>query len=153
MSAVAHDPGAHGPGAADGPAERPHPPFTQIGMGSLALIIIGGIYLSSNIPEPMSLGPAVALLVASALLLVYNVFSLTRVEGFAWWRFAQVGRWALLAYTIVAAVIEFAFLENHVRGGTLVVLTLSLLVFALEVPTLIAFTVARYAPSTPDSPA
>jgi hypothetical protein len=153
MSAVAHDTGAPGRGGHDGPAERPHPPFTQVGMASLALIIIGGIYLSANIPEHVSLGPAVALLVVSALLLAYNVFSLTRVEGFAWWRFVQVGRWTLLAYTTIAGMIEFAFLENHVTGGTLVVLTLSLVVFALEVPTLIAFTVARYAPSTPDSPA
>ena len=48
-------------------------------------------------------------------------------------------------------MIEFAFLENHVSGGTLVVLTLSLVVFAIEVPSLIAFTVARYAPSSPDA--
>ncbi|MEO8967223.1 MAG: hypothetical protein ABI355_06500 [Solirubrobacteraceae bacterium] len=153
MSAVAHDAPGHGPGTHVGPAERPHPPFTQIGIASLALIIIGGIYLSANIPEQVSLGPAVALLVASALLLSYNVFSLTRVEGFAWWRFAQVAKWTLLAYVTIAGMIEFAFLENHVSGGTLVVLTLSLVVFAIEVPTLIAFTVARYAPSTPDADA
>ena len=153
MSAVAHDAGAHGAGGQDGPAEARQPPFTQVGMVSLALIIIGGIYLSAKIPEHVSLGPAVALLIASALLLAYNVFSLTRVEGFAWWRFVQVGRWTLLAYTTIAGMIEFAFLEDHVTGGTLVVLTLSLVVFALEVPTLIAFTVARYAPSTPDSTA
>jgi hypothetical protein len=35
--------------------------------------------------------------------------------------------------------------HNHVRGGTLVVLTLSLVVYAVHVPMLIAFTVARYA--------
>jgi hypothetical protein len=153
MSAVTHDQPDHGPSGHDGPAERPHPPFTQVGMVSLALIIIGGIYLSAKIPEHVSLGPAVALLAASALLLAYNVFSLTRVEGFAWWRFVQVGRWTLLAYATIAGMIEFAFLEDHVTGGTLLVLTLSLVVFALEVPTLIAFTVARYAPSAPDSSA
>ena len=36
------------------------------------------------------------------------------------------------------------FLRNNTSGGPLVVLTLSLLVFALTVPVLIAFTVARY---------
>ncbi len=153
MSAVAQDAPGHGPETHVGPAERPHPPFTQVGMASLALIIIGGVYLSANIPEHVSLGPAIALLVASALLLSYNAFSLTRVEGFAWWRFAQVVKWALLAYVTIAGMIGFAFLENHVSGGTLVVLTLSLVVFAIEVPTLIAFTVARYASSTPDAAA
>lgn len=147
MSAVAREsPHDHPPGAVP---DRPHPPFTQIGMASLALVIIGGIYLSAKIPEHVSLGLPVALLVLSALLLGGNLFSLTRVPGFAWWRFAQVARYAGMAYATTAGLIEFAFLENHVRGGTLVVLTLSLVVFAIEVPSLIAFTAARYAPSSP----
>ena len=41
-------------------------------------------------------------------------------------------------------MIEYVFLRNHVRGGTLVVLTLSLAVFAVHVPMLVGFTVARY---------
>jgi len=40
------------------------PPFTQIGMASLALIVAGGIYLSSHLPQHVPLGPAVALLIA-----------------------------------------------------------------------------------------
>jgi hypothetical protein len=56
----------------------------------------------------------------------------------------EVGRWALLAYLIIAAMIEYVFLRNHTSGGPLVVLTLSLIVFAVNVPVLIGFTVARY---------
>ena len=41
-------------------------------------------------------------------------------------------------------MIEYAFLRDHLSGGPLVVLTLSLVVYALQVPTLIAFTVARF---------
>ena len=85
MSAVAHQ-ASHDPLPGAAP-DRPHPPFTQVGMASLALVIIGGIYLSAKIPEHVSLGLPVALLVASALLLAGNLFSLTRVPGFAWWRF------------------------------------------------------------------
>jgi hypothetical protein len=50
----------------------------------------------------------------------------------------------LLANSIIAAMIEYVFLRNNTSGGPLVVLTLSLIVFALNVPVLIAFTVARY---------
>ena len=124
--------------------ERRYPPFTQIGMLSLALIVIGGIYLASHIPQHVALGLPVALLIASAALVVLNLALLTRVPGFAWARFIQVGKWALLAYLFTAALIEFAFLQNHVSGGPLVILTLSLLVYAVHVPALIAFTVARY---------
>ncbi|HEU4973637.1 MAG TPA: hypothetical protein VFT50_01005 [Baekduia sp.] len=130
-------------------SERKLPPVTELGMLSLALIVAGGIYLSAHLPNHVPLGPAVVLLVLSAGLLAANLLTLARVEGFRWDRFVAVGRWALLAYAIIAAVIEFSFVHNHLRGGALVVLTLSLVIFAVHVPTLIGFTVARYADDAP----
>jgi hypothetical protein len=121
------------------------PPVTQVGMASLALIVAGGIYLAAHLPEQVPLAPAVILLALSTLLLAGNLFSLTRIRGFAWGRFLQVGRCALLAYSITAGLIEYAFVRNGLSGGPLIVLTLSLVVYALHVPMLIAFTVARYA--------
>jgi hypothetical protein len=124
--------------------ERRLPPVTQVGMASLALIVAGGIYLSAHLPKHVPLGPAIALLAASALLLAGNLVALSRVDGFPWARFVEVGKWALLAYGITAGMIEYAFVRNHVSGGPLVVLTLSLVVYAVHVPMLIGFTVARY---------
>jgi hypothetical protein len=124
--------------------ERRLPPVTQVGMASLALIVAGGIYLSAHLPQHVALGPAVALLAASALLLAANLALLARVKDFPWRRFAEIARWSLLAYVVVAGMIEYSFVRNHVRGGALVVLSLSLVVFAMHVPTLIGFTVARY---------
>ena len=124
--------------------ERRLPPVTEIGMASLALIVAGGIYLAAHIPKQVPLAPAVALLAASALLLVGNMFALSRVEGFPWRRFFEIAKWSFLAYVTIAALIEYAFLRDHVRGGTLIVLTLSLVVFAVHVPMLIGFTVARF---------
>jgi hypothetical protein len=132
--------------------EERYPPFTELGMLSLALIVAGGIYLSAHIPQHVPLGPAVALLAASSAVLVVNLALLRRVPGFAWARFFQVGRWALLAYTFTAGMIEYAFLRDHLSGGPLVILTLSLVVYALQVPTLIGFTVARFDTSPAGSP-
>ena len=129
--------------------ERRMPPVTQVGMASLALIVAGGIYLVAHLPESVPLTPAIVLLALSALLLAANLLSLTRVHDFAWWRFLQVGFWALIAYSITAGLIEYAFLRNGLSGGPLIVLTLSLVVYALHVPMLIAFTVARYAEPRP----
>ena len=131
---------------------RKLPPVTALGMTSLALIVAGGIYLSSHIPQHVSLGLPTALLIASAALVVVNLALLSRVPGFAWPRFFQVGKWALGAYLFTAALIEYAFLRNHLSGGPLVILTLSLLVYAVQVPAMIAFTVARYETSSGDSP-
>ena len=83
------------------------------------------------------------LLVASALLLAGNLLALSRVRGFAWGKFFDVAKWALLAYVITAGPIEFVFLHTHVRGAALLVLSLSLVVYAVHVPVLIGFTVAR----------
>ncbi|MEA2410578.1 MAG: hypothetical protein QOC77_1139 [Thermoleophilaceae bacterium] len=125
-------------------SERKLPPVTELGMLSLALIVAGGIYLSAHLPRHVPLGPAVALLAASALLLVANLLMLARVDGFPWARFADVAKWALLAYAVTAGLIEYSFLQNGLSGGALVVLSLSLVVYAVHVPMLIGFTVARY---------
>ena len=130
--------------------ERKYPPFTELGMLSLALIVVGGIYLSSHIPQHVPLGPAIALLIASAAVMSVNLTLLRRVPGFAWPRFYQVAKWALAAYLFTAAMIEYAFLRDHLSGGPLVILTLSLIVYAVQVPTLIAFTVARYDTTSSD---
>ena len=120
------------------------PPVTELAMASLAMIVAGGIYLSSHLPQHVSLTPAVVLLAASAVLLAVNLVLLTQVTDFAWARFFQVAKWSLLAYVAIAGMIEYAFLRNHLSGGPLVVLTLSLVIFAIHVPTLVGFTVARY---------
>jgi hypothetical protein len=125
-------------------SEQRLPPVTELAMASLALIVAGGIYLSSHLPNRVSLTPAIILLAGSAVLLGVNVTLLARVKGFAWDRFFQVGKWSLLAYVVIAGMIEYVFLRNHLSGGPLVVLTLSLVVFAVHVPTLVGFTVARY---------
>jgi uncharacterized membrane protein len=125
-------------------AEHKYPPVTELGMASLALIVAGGIYLASHIPNHVPLTPAIVLLAASALLLVINMILLSRVTEFDWARFFQVAKWSLLAYVVIAGMIEYVFLHNHTRGGPLVILTLSLVVFAVHVPILVGFTVARF---------
>jgi hypothetical protein len=125
-------------------SERRLPPVTEIGMVSLALIVAGGIYLSAHLPNHVALGPAVALLVASAVLLVGNLIALARVREFPWPRFFEVAKWSMLAYVVIAGMIEYAFLRNHLSGGPLVVLTLSLVIFSVHVPILVGFTVARF---------
>ncbi len=125
-------------------SERRLPPVTQIGMTSLGLIVAGGIYLAAHLPHHVPLAPAVILLAASVLLLAGNMVSLARVSDFPWGRFFDVAKWALIAYLIIAGMIEYSFLRDHIIGGPLVVLSLSLLVFAVHVPILIGFTVARY---------
>lgn len=125
-------------------SERRLPPVTQVGMTSLALTVGCGVYMASH-PRHVTLGPAVAVLALAWILFAVNAVSLARAEGFARRKFRYVFGWALLAYALIAGMIEYVFLLGELNGSPLVVLTLALVLFALDVPTLIAFTTARYA--------
>ena len=137
MSAHAH---AAGPSLVD----RKLPPVTEIGAASMIAIAAGVIYLASYLPKHAPLWLAVVFLAIAAGLQFTNAFLLMRIENFAWPRFVQVSKWGLLAYLVIAGMIEYAFVYDHTRGAQLVVMTLMLALFMLNVPVLIAFTVARY---------
>jgi hypothetical protein len=82
--------------------------------------------------------------VAGAVLLLAGGYLTARVRPFAWDRFFLVFRWALLAYVISAGMIAFAFVRDHTRGAPLAVVAVLLVIYALDVPLIIACTVARY---------
>lgn len=124
--------------------ERRLPPVAELVVGSLALMLAGGVYLAAHLPRHPPLGPVVGLLVAGAVLTSVALVLLSRLRPFAWRTFFLVARWALAAYAVITGVGVFIFVYDHTGGSTLVVLVLSLVVFAIDVPTVIAFTVARY---------
>jgi hypothetical protein len=125
-------------------SERKLPPVTELGIVSMALIVAGGISIAANLPNDVRLTLPILFLAASSLVMAANLVALSRVEGFNWDAFFDVAKWALVAYAVIAGILEFVFVHDGVRGGVLVVLTLSLVVYAVHVPLLIGFTVARY---------
>jgi hypothetical protein len=133
------------PAAPASAAARRFPPVAELATLSLALVVIGGILMASHAPRRPLLGVPVAIAVAGAVLLAASGYLTSRLRPFAWDRFFLVFRWALLAYVISAGVIGFAFIKDHVRGAPLAVVLVMLVIYALDVPLVIAFTVARYA--------
>jgi hypothetical protein len=119
-------------------------PVAEVGAAALVLIVIGGIYMASYAPRRAPLGPPIGLTIASATLVLANLVMLARTKGFAWDKFFLVGRWTLLSYVVAAGLIEFAFVKDHTSGGPLVLITAMLVLFAVIVPLIISFTVARY---------
>jgi hypothetical protein len=132
------------PGAPPSARSRTFPPVAELVTVSLGLVVVGGISMASSFPNRPPLTVPVVLLVASVALLATGVTMMARQRDFAWGTFSLVGRWALLAYVISAGMIEFAFVRNHASGAPLLVVTLMLVTFAVDVPVIIAFTVARY---------
>jgi len=121
------------------------PPISEIAIAAMALIIVGGITLASRLPHPAPLPLLIALLAAAAVLVFTDVVLLARLRDFAWPLFFQVAGWSLLAYSVMYGILEFTFVYDHVTGSTLVVMTLMLVVIAIDIPLLFGFSVARYA--------
>ncbi len=120
------------------------PPVAQLTVCSLALVVTGGIVMASYVPRQPPLAVPAALAAVSAVLTLTSGFLLSRLEQFAWPRFFLAFRWALLAYVISAGMIGFAFVRDHTRGAPLALVIVMLVIYALDVPVVIAFTVARY---------
>jgi hypothetical protein len=130
--------------AAQAWADRKVPPVTALGMASLALVAGGVSYLAAYLPRTAPLGPAVACLAAAVAALLAAVVLILLQPEFAWPRFFQVAGWTLLAYVVIAGMIEYAFVYDQTRGAVLAVMTLLLMTFMLAAPVLLGFTVARF---------
>ena len=128
---------------------RGYPPAAELATVSLALVVVGGVFMAASFPTPPALALPIVLVAISALLLAGSIGLLVRWREFAWGTFSLVVRWALVAYVISAGMIEFSFVRNHASGGPLLVVSLMLVLFAVDVPLIIAVTVARYQTTHP----
>ena len=131
------------------PTSQTLPPVTEMAVGTMILIIIGGIDIVARMPRQASLVIPIVLVVAAVALMAANIVALARIPHFAWNTFFMVGRYALLAYIVIAGMLELVFVLDHTPGRILLMLTLMLLVYAIDIPLLFAFSVARYQPPDP----
>ncbi len=123
---------------------RKLPPIAQIAVMSIALMLIGGVYLAAQLPGHPGLAVPVGLVIAGAALTAADVAWLSRIRPFAWPAFFLVLRWGLVAYVVIAGLLGYVFIRDHTPGATVAVLVATLVVFAVDVPLILAFTVARF---------
>ena len=123
---------------------RTLPPIQPIAIAIFVLVVTGGVYTAAHLPRHVPQGPTIALLSAAVVLLVLNAVLLSRIEGFAWARFRQVAGWVLAAYVVIGGMLEYVFVYDHTSGTQLLILTLMLAVFSVNVPMLLGFSVARF---------
>ncbi|MBI4301523.1 MAG: hypothetical protein HY664_02840 [Chloroflexi bacterium] len=127
-----------------GPQEKKLPPVGLVGTLALGLAIAGVIYLTSYLPKEPSFTPAIGFLVAAAAAVMVNAIALARVQGFAWRIFFVVGGWTLLGYGLISGLLMFIFIHNNLPTRQLAFQIATLFVLAVDVPMMLAFSVARY---------
>jgi hypothetical protein len=125
-------------------ATRKLPPVAEIAVVSVMLMLSGGVYLAAHLPHPPPLTVPILLVAAGALFTIVDLVILSRIRPFAWSTFFLVLRWAILAYGVIAGLLVYVFVHDHTPASTLAVLTATLVVFAVDVPMILAFTVARF---------
>ncbi|MHB1585473.1 MAG: hypothetical protein ACYCU7_05145 [Acidimicrobiales bacterium] len=120
------------------------PPVAELTVASMGLVIVGGIWMAAHLPGHPPLGPALGLLLGAVALLAVAVGLLARIRPFAWDRLLLVARWGFVAYLVIAGLLGFVFIKDGTRGSALALLLGMLAVFAVDVPLILGFTVARY---------
>jgi hypothetical protein len=127
--------------------ERRLPPVAEAATAALVLIVTGGIFISAYAPRPAPLAFPTVLAALAVALTLWIAATLVRLD-FARARFLQVFKWALLAYAVEAGMLVYVFAHNDVPGKTMALLSVKLVLFATDVPVIIAYTVARYERTT-----
>ncbi len=122
------------------------PPVARLATVTLALVVTGGIYMAAQIGRSVTLVPALVLAIAAGVVLLVNLVLLSRIEAFAWDKFFRVFGWSLLAYLTIAGILEYVFIYDHTPGRQLALFSVMLAMFAVDVPLILAFSVARYQP-------
>jgi len=123
---------------------RRMPPIGEVCMLTMALVVIAGVFMVAHLPNEVPLTPPILLVGAASSSLLWCILTLTQLKDFAWDSFFLVAKWSLAAYLVISGMLEFVFVHNHTPGDVLAVLTASLAIFAVNVPLLFGFSVARY---------
>ncbi len=128
-------------------ANRKLPPITGLAIAAMTMVVTSGIFTVSYLPNRPPMAVPVILLIAALLCVLVNIALLRRLHDFAWAIFKTVGGWSLLAYVVISGMLEMTFILDGTPPDILALLTFSLLLYAIDIPVLFAFSVARYQPA------
>lgn len=124
--------------------EQKLPPISEICVAVLVFMVIGGVYVAAHLPAHVAMTLPTTLITLAGLLLLLNIWLLSRLPAFAWQSFFKVARWTFLAEGIVAGILEYIFIFDGTRGSVLMLMTTALVIFVLDLSVLFGFSVARY---------
>lgn len=124
--------------------ERTLPPIPALCEASLAATIAAAVVLAAQLPSTSDLLGPILLAGIAWLLIAITAIVLATIRPFNFRVLKMVSLRQFLAELVVAGMLEFVFLRDHLPAGPLVVFTILVGSFSVSVAMLIGFQVARW---------
>ena len=111
----------------------------------VSCILSAGIVIA-HVPGPAPIWGSILWLCIAAALTVVSIVLVLRRKPFARKLFFKVAKWVFLYMLVLSSVGEYVLVFDGTRGAALVVMTLTILLFLVNIPMLWGFSVARHEP-------
>ncbi len=109
----------------------------------VSCILAAGIILA-YFPGPAPLWGSVLWVCIASVLTLVSIVLIIRRKSFARRLFFKVAKWVFLYILVISGVGEYVLVFDGTRGGTLVIMTIILVLFLINIPMLWGFSVARH---------
>jgi hypothetical protein len=109
----------------------------------ISCILAAGIIIA-HIPGPAPMWGSVMWVCIAAVLTIATVILILRKKPFARKLFFKVAKWVFLYILVLSGMGEYVIVFDGTRGEPLVVITIILLLFLVNIPMLWGFSVARH---------
>jgi len=109
----------------------------------ISCILAAGIILA-HLPGPAPLWGSVLWLCIASVLTLTSIVLILRKRPFARGLFFKVAKWVFLYILVLSGMGEYVIVFDGTRGGPLVIMTIILALFLINIPMLWGFSVARH---------
>ena len=113
-------------------------------VGTIVSCILAAGIIIAHIPEPAPLWGSVLWVCIAAALTVASVILILRKKPFARKLFFKVAKWVFLYIVVLSGMGKYVIIFDGTRGEPLVIMTIILLLFLVNIPMLWGFSVARH---------
>ena len=113
-------------------------------VGTIISCILAAGIIIAHVPEPAPMWGSIMWVCIAAVLTVATVVLILRKKPFARKRFFTVAKWVFLYILVLTGMGEYVMAFDGMRGEALVIMTIILLLFLVNIPMLWGFSVARH---------
>ena len=113
-------------------------------VGTIISCILAAGIIIAHVPEPAPMWGSIMWVCIAAVLTVATVVLILRKRPFARKRFFTVAKWVFLYILLLTGMGEYVMAFDGMRGEALVIMTVILLLFLVNIPMLWGFSVARH---------